>query len=283
MKSYRNFRTLLIMSCLLWIPQQSHVVSNSCLGHWANTPRGAVKMHTVLDLRGCIPSFILVTHGRYHDSNILDELLISPMGIYAMDKAYIDFTALARIDSGGAFFVTRAKDNMLYEVLERSGNIDESTGLRGDWLIRLTGTRTQKLYPKSLRMVTYYDPTKDGEFKFITNNLDISAFEITNIYKNRWQIEVFFKWIKQNLTVKSLWGYSENAVKLHLWTAICSYLLVARVKATYKSPYSITECYTLIGISALAKIDLKELLIPESHSKKQNVKELELFFNELKN
>ncbi len=155
--------------------------------------KGAVKMHTVLDLRGCIPSFILVTHGRYHDSNILDELLISPMGIYAMDKAYIDFTALARTDSGGAFFVTRAKDNMLYEVLERSGNIDESIGLRGDWLIRLTGTRTQKLYPKSLRMVSYYDTTKDEEFKFITNNLDISAFEITNIYKNRWQIEVFFK------------------------------------------------------------------------------------------
>lgn len=126
-------------------------------------------------------------------------------------------------------------------------------------------------------MIVFYDTSKKEEFKFITNNQDISAIEVTNIYKNRWQIEVFFKWIKQNLTIKSLWGNSENAVKLHLWTAICTYLLVARIKASYQSPYSITECYTLISVSALAKVDLREILIPKSLSQNKNVKELELF------
>lgn len=239
--------------------------------------KGAVKMHTGIDLRGSIPSFILVTHGKYHDSNVLDELEPTPMSIYAMDKAYVDFAALARIDSCGAFFVTRAKDNMQYEILEQSGNIDESTGLRGDYTVKLTGAKSKNLYPKSMRMVTFYENDKEEEFKFITNNQDISALEVTNIYKNRWQIEVFFKWIKQNLTIKLLWGNSENAVKLHLWTAICAYLLVARIKASCQSPYSITECHTLISVSALAKVDLRELLIPESLSQNKNVKELDLF------
>jgi hypothetical protein len=128
-----------------------------------------------------------------------------------------------------------------------------------------------------MKIVVFYDTSKEEEFKFITNNRDISALEVTNIYKNRWQIEVFFKWIKQNLTIKLLWENSENAVKLHLWTAICAYLLVARIKANYQSPYSITECYTLISVSALAKIDLRELLITESLSQNKNVKELDLF------
>lgn len=239
--------------------------------------KGAVKMHTAIDLRGSIPSFILVTHGKYHDSNVLDEIEPTPMSIYAMDKAYVDFAALARIDSCGAFFVTRAKDNMQYEILEQSGNIDESTGLRGDYTIKLTGAKSKNLYPKSMRIVVFYDTVKEEEFKFITNNQYISAIEVTNIYKNRWQIEVFFKWIKQNLTIKLLWGNSENAVKLHLWTAICAYLLVARIKANCQSPYSITECYTLISVSALAKVDLRELLTPESFSQNKNVKELDLF------
>lgn len=239
--------------------------------------KGAVKMHTAIDLRGNIPSFILVTHGKYHDSNVLDEIEITSMSIYAMDKAYVDFAALARIDNCGAFFVTRAKDNMQYEILEQSGNIDESTGLRGGYTVKLTGTKSKNLYPKNMRLVTFYDAEKGEEFKFITNNQDISAIEVTDIYKNRWQIEVFFKWIKQNLTIKSLWGNSENAVKLHLWTAICAYLLVARIKANYQSPYSITECHTLISVSALAKINLKEMLMPESLSQNQNVKELDLF------
>lgn len=237
--------------------------------------KGIVKTHTAIDLRGSIPSFLLITHGKCHDSNILDEIELTSMGIYAMDKAYVDFAALARIDSCGDSFVTRSKGNMQHGILEQSGNIDESAGLRVDYTIRLTGIKSKDLYPKSMRMVNFYDADKE-EFKFITNNQDVSALEVTNIYKNRWKIEVFFKWIKQNLTIKSLWGNSENAVKLHLWTAICAYLLVARIKADYQSPYSITECHTLISVSALAKVDLREQLMPESPSQNQNVKELDL-------
>ena len=154
--------------------------------------KGAIKMHTSIDLRGNIPSFILITHGKYHDSNVLDELSPVPMSIYAMDKAYLDFAALARIEECGAFFVTRAKDNMQYEIIEKSGNIDENTGLRGDYNIQLIGVKSRKLYPKKIRMVVFYDFDKDEEFKFITNNQDISSLEITYIYKKRWQIEVFF-------------------------------------------------------------------------------------------
>lgn len=172
---------------------------------------------------------------------------------------------------------------MQYEIVERSGNTNETTGLRGDYQIKLTGNKSKTLSPKNLRMVTFYDAHKDEEFRFITNNPDISAIEITNIYKNRWQIEVFFKWSKQNLTIKSLWGNSENAVKIHLWVAICAYLLLARVKAAYKTQYSITECYTLISVSALARVDLRELLIPEVLCQKQNVNELDLFNSQVKN
>ena len=224
--------------------------------------RGAVKMHTVMDLRGSIPVFIHVTDGRCHDRNLLDLIAPVPFTFYVMDKAYIDFASLARFDAAGSFFVTRAKDNMRYEVEERNYNIDESCGLLGDYTVRLTGVKTSKLYPKLLRLVEYRDPDSGENLCFITNNFDISALEVANIYRNRWQIEVFFKWVKQNIVVKTLWGYSENAVKTHLWVAICAYLIVARIKATYNSPYSTTEILSILHVSALEKTNLKELLSP---------------------
>lgn len=224
--------------------------------------RGAVKMHTVMDLRGSIPVFIHVTDGRCHDKNLLDLIDPVPFTFYVMDKAYIDFASLARFDAVGAFFVTRAKDNMRYEVVERNYNIDESCGLLGDCTVNLTGVKTAKLYPKPLRLVEYRDPDSGEGLRFITNNLEITALEVANIYRNRWQIEVFFKWIKQNIVIKTLWGYSENAVKTHLWVAICAYLVVARIKATYNSTYSITEILSILHVSALEKTSLKELLSP---------------------
>ena len=240
--------------------------------------KGAVKMHTLLDLRGSIPAFIHVTHGKWHDSNVLDIMEPTPFAIYAMDKAYVDFAALYRIDQGDAYFVTRAKDNMQFEVIEKNYNLDEATGLRGDHTIRLTGYKPSRLYPKNFRMIEYYDFESEEELRFITNNFEISALEVSNIYRNRWQIEVFFKWIKQNLTIKTLWGHTENAVKTHLWTALCTYLIVARIKATYKSPYSVTECATLLSVSALEKTDIKELLtLTEPLNQNQNVKERNLF------
>ena len=243
--------------------------------------RGAVKMHTMLSLRGSIPTFIHITHGKWHDSNFLDVFKIEPWAIYVMDKAYVDFEALFNINEHNAFWITRAKSNMRYEVIETNGNIDEDTGLRGDYTIRLTGPKPKKLYPKDIRMVRYYDAENNEELTFITNQTTIGALQIADLYRNRWQIETFFKWIKGNLTIKVLWGYSENAVKTQLWTAICTYLIVARIKASIKNcHYTITEVATLIGVSALMKMPLSDLLTnPENNllNENQNVKEPTLF------
>ena len=241
--------------------------------------KGAVKMHTVIDLRGSIPVFIHITDGRCHDSNVLDMLV--PNAIYTMDKAYIDFEALARIDAENAYFVTRAKDNMKYEIVSSHYNIDTSTGLLEDHRIRLTGVKSSKLYSKELRLIKYCDKETGENLTFISNmtdELELNGLEIANIYRHRWDVESFFKLIKQNLTVKHLLGCSENAVKTHLWIAICSYLLLARIKAVYNSPYSISEIRMLISVSALTKKDLKDLVTePQPLTTNQDVNELTLF------
>ena len=241
--------------------------------------KGAVKMHTVIDLRGSIPVFIHITDGRCHDSNVLDMLV--PNAIYTMDKAYIDFEALARIDTEKAYFVTRAKDNMKYEIVSSHYNIDTSTGLLEDHRIRLTGVKSSKLYSKELRLIKYCDKETGEILTFISNmtdELELNGLEIANIYRHRWDVESFFKLIKQNLTVKHLLGCSENAVKTHLWIAICSYLLLARIKAVYNSPYSISEIRMLISVSALTKKDLKDLVTePQPLTTNQDVNELTLF------
>jgi IS4 transposase len=222
--------------------------------------RGAVKMHTLIDLRGSIPEFIFITDGKYHDSNALDVISFYAKAIYLMDKAYVDFEALYRINNAGAFFVTRAKENMRYRVIEENFNIDQSVGLRSDKIIELTITKSKILYPEKLRIVEFYDQRNDEVLTFLTNNLDVSALEVAYLYKNRWQIEVFFKWIKQNLTIKKLWGQSENAVKIHLWVAICSYLIVAYVKHLTKSPLSIYEVMQVLNTSLFDKTPLLKLL-----------------------
>ena len=253
------------------------------LMNWAQGKynKGAVKMHTLIDLRGSIPTFIHITDGRCHDSNVLDLLDIVPNSIYTMDKAYVDFEALERIDSEGAFFVTRAKDNIKYEITSTNFNVDQSTGLMEDHIIRLTGYKSKRLYPKEFRLIKFCDNETGELITFISNivdQLEFNGLEIANIYRHRWDIESFFKLIKQNLTVKHLMGCSENAVKTHLWIAICSYLLLARIKAIYDSPYSITEIGTLIRVFALVKTDLKKLVTePQPLIQNQDVKELTLF------
>lgn len=241
--------------------------------------RGAVKMHTLMSLRGNIPVDIHITHGKWHDSNMLDVMDINPNDLFVMDKAYVDFEALYRIHKAGAFFVTRAKDNMKYEVLETLESFDPVTGVRGDYIIRVTGNKSKRLYPEPMRMVVYYDTENDRELTFITNNTEIAAIDVANLYRNRWQIEVFFKWMKQNLTIKRLWGHSQNAVMTQLWTSICAYLLIALIKAQLKSPYTITEVATLLSVSALEKISIHELLTRQNPAliQSQNVKELTLF------
>jgi len=243
--------------------------------------RGAVKMHTLIDLRGSIPEFILITDGKYHDSNALDVINFYANAIYLMDKAYVDFEALFRINNAGAFFVTRAKDTMRYEVVEQNFNIDETTGLRTDKTVRLTVAKSKKLYPEELRLVEFYDEINDELLVFLTNNFEVSALEVANLYKNRWQIEVFFKWIKQNLTVKKLWGQSVNAVKIHLWVAICTHLIVAYIKYIMHSPLSIYEVSQILSTSLFDKTPIRNLLNERNKSQikqNQNVKELSLFY-----
>jgi len=240
--------------------------------------RGAVKIHTLLNLRGSIPAFIHITDGRYHDSNALDIIAPIPEAIYLMDKAYIDFAALYNIHKAEAFFVSRAKVTMTYLVVENNFNIDKKTGLRGDKIIQLTGPKSKKLYPENLRVVEYYDKDKEILLVFLTNNFEVSALEVARLYRNRWQIEVFFKWIKQNLIIKKLWGYSENAVTIHIWIAICTYLIVAYIKHSIKSTLSIYEIMQILGVSAFDKTPIKELLTEMEVN--QNVKEQYKLFNE---
>lgn len=160
---------------------------------------------------------------------------------------------------------------MKYEVIEQNFNIDQTTGLRTDKTVVLTITKSKKLYPDKLRLVEYYDEEKDLLLVFLSNNFEVSALEIARLYKNRWQIEVFFKWIKQNLVIKKLWGHSQNAVKIHIWTAICTYLIVAYMKQVLKSNYSIYEIIQILSVSAFDKSNIRDLLIMTQVN--QNVKE----------
>lgn len=239
--------------------------------------RGAIKVHTMLDLRGSIPTFIFITDGKYNDGNILDEIIPLPNAVYLMDRAYIDFVALFRMHTVGAYFITRSKASLDYVVTGWDMNIDESSGIRGDQTIKLKGPKSKRLYPGKLRLVEYYDDEKDIVFVFITNNFEVSALEIARLYRNRWQIEVFFKWIKQNLTIKTLWGHSENAVNVHIWVAICTYLIIAYVKIQLQSTLSIYEIMQILGISAFDKTPVKELLTELQVN--QNVKEQYDLFN----
>ena len=251
------------------------------LAAWAlgKYSKGAVKMHTLLDLRGSIPTNIHITDGKWHDSNELDVLIPEPYAFYVMDKAYVDFEALFRFHQAQSFWVSRPKENMKFKTIEQMETPDAESGIIEDARIRVTGYKSSKLYPEDMRFVRVYDTVNDTIVDFISNNFEVSALEITNIYRHRWDIEVFFKWIKQNIVVKTLWGYSENAVKVHLWVAIISYLIVARIKTEYNSPYSITEVATLIRISALEKTELCTLVVKQDVSiiSNQNVKELSLF------
>ena len=192
-----------------------------------------------------------------------------------MDKAYVDFEALYRMHLNETYFVTRAKGTMKYNIVETNYNINGLVGIVGDQTIHLSGYVSEKKYPEDFRLVKFYDADKDEVISFITNNLALGPLVIANIYRNRWQIETFFKWIKGNLTIKALWGYSENAVKTHLWVAICAYLLLAWMRAALKSPLTITEVSKIVEVSILSKSDIRELLdVPNPLTQIQNVNEL---------
>jgi hypothetical protein len=249
------------------------------LMNWAKGKysRGAVKMHTLIDLRGNIPTFIHITDGKYHDVNALDELEVVSEAIYVMDKAYIDFKRLNRLNSAPAFFVVRAKENLKFKAVA-SKKVDKTKGLRCDQTIKLTVKKSKSQYPEKLRRIKYFDKEKNILLVFLTNNFELDSLEIATLYKYRWQIEIFFRWIKQNLQIKTLWGHSMNAVQIHLWTAICTYLIVAYMKHQIRSPYSVYELMQILGISAFDKTLLNELVTKQKDKQKND--ELPNLFND---
>ena len=237
---------------------------------------GAIKMHTVLQLGGSIPTQIHVSDGLWHDSNFLDLLQTEVNAIYVADKAYVDLEAMWRIHLAGSYFIMRPKDNMRFNFIRELTSGKRESSVVCDYVINMAHSKSKLLYPDELRMVKVLDSQTNEIVTFITNNFEISAEDIAAIYRHRWEIESFFKWLKQNIVIKHLWGYSENAVRTHLWVAICAYLLLARIKVEYKSDYSITEIATLISVSALSKVPLRDLLTNPNLlilKSKQNIKD----------
>ena len=221
--------------------------------------KGGIKMHTLLDLRGNLPVSVYLTTASVNDVKGLDELYIEPAAIYLMDKGYVDFNRLFKlINKKNAYFVTRAKDNMLFEVVSAS-SVDQSTGVIADEHIKLTGLRTSKWYPEELRMVTYEDYATNNVYRFLTNNMEYEAITISELYRERWNVELFFKWIKQHLHIKSFYGTSENAIYLQIWIAICTYLLLAYAKKVMHIEQSLHTISKNVGLFLTDKTHLNEL------------------------
>jgi hypothetical protein len=221
--------------------------------------KAAVKLHTLLDLRGNIPVVISITNGKMHDVNALDDLVFEPGAIYIFDKAYVDFARLYRIHQSLAFFVTRAKSNFVFKRLY-SQPVDKSTGVRADQIIMVTGFYTLMDYPERLRRIRYYDIETKKRFVFLTNNFTLPAIVIAKLYKCRWQVELFFKWIKQHLRIKAFYGTSENALKTQIWIAISVYVLVAIVKKRLKLDRSLYTILQILSVTMFEKTPILQVL-----------------------
>ena len=240
--------------------------------------KGAIKLHTLLDLRGNIPSFIEITDGKVHDVNILDELIPEPGSFYVMDRGYLDFARLYTFQKFSSFFVIRSKSNLKFRRLY-SHPVDKSIGLKCDQTIVLEGFYPSKDYPDKLRRVKYYDHETNRTLTFLTNNFHLPAITIAELYKKRWQIELFFKWIKQHLRIKSFYGTSINAVKTQIWIAITVYILVAIVKKQLQISLSLYTFLQIISVSVFEQVDILQLVTNPIYKKdKPNFcNQLELF------
>lgn len=238
---------------------------------WASFRRrkGAVKLHTLLDLRGSIPCFVHISHGKMHDVTALDHLPIEPGAFYVMDRGYVDFLRLHRFTQAGAFFVTRSKRNLDCTRRERR-EVDKTTGLRSDQTVVLAGPKSSRLYPDPLRRIVFYDAENERRFVFLTNNFTLPALTIARLYKCRWQVELFFKWIKQHLRIKAFYGTSDNAVKTQVWIAISVYVLVAIVKKELRIDRRLYEILQILSLTLFEKVPifsaLSEPLPPNSQT-----------------
>src|SRR3989449_8500121 len=228
---------------------------------WAKFRRhkAAVKMHTLLDLHGNIPTFIRVTSGNVHDVNLLDEILPEAGAFYVMDRGYIDFQRLFVFTLSSAFFVMRTKSNVLLQ-RRYSHPVDKSTGVRSDQTVILTSFESASVYPDALRRISYLDAETRKRFKFLTNNFALPAITIAQIYKCRWQVELFFKWIKQHLRIKAFFGTSQNAVKTQIWIAVSVYVLVATVRKRMSLDSSLYQILQILSITLFEKTPILQVL-----------------------
>lgn len=240
--------------------------------------KAAVKLHTKMDARTSIPDFIYISDGKMHDVNVLDHITIIADSFYILDRGYIDYSRLYRLHKAEAFFITRTKKNMDFERMY-SAKVDKSTGVKCDQTIKLTGFYTSEDYPEKLRRIKYYDAERSKTLTFLTNNFELSALEIALLYKHRWFIEIFFKWIKQHLKIKSFWGRTPNAVKTQIWIAISVYVLVLIVKKKLKIEQSIYEILQILSINMFDKDPINQLFDKPNlqYFKEQNYNQLKLF------
>jgi Domain of unknown function (DUF4372)/Transposase DDE domain len=247
---------------------------------WApfRSTKAAVKLHTLLDLRGNIPSFIFISDGKMHDVNILDQLLPEAGAFYVMDRGYLDFERLARLDDAGSFFVTRAKSNLKAR-RRYSRPVDRSTGLVCDQTVLLTGFYSRQGFNRPLRRIKFNDPQTGKRLVFLTNNFALDALTIAKLYKCRWQVELFFKWIKQHLRIKAFFGTSENAVKSQIWIAVSVYVLVAIVKKRLALPASLYEILQILSLTLFEKTPVNCLFDddPRQKSLASDSNQLKLF------
>lgn len=233
---------------------------------WAKfrSTKSGIKLHTLFDVKSSIPSFLYISEAKLHDVKVLDFLNYEPESFYIMDKAYVDYKRLNVLHKCNAYFVTRAKSNMRYRRIY-SRKSDKTNGIRYDQIGKLVGTRSKNLYPDKIRRIKFYDSENERSFIFITNNMTIDATEIAALYKERWKVELFFKWIKQHLKVKSFWGQNPNAVKIQIYCAIIAYCLVAICGSELKSKRKIYEILQILSISLFDKTPVKEMVTNKNY------------------
>jgi IS4 transposase len=240
--------------------------------------KAALKLHTLLDLHGNIPTFIRITDGKVHDVNILDKIMPEPGAFYVMDRGYIDFQRLFVFTLSAAFFVVRTKSNVLLQ-RRYSHAVDKSTGVRSDQTVILTSVESASAYPDALRRVSYFDAETGKRLKFLTNNFTLPALTIAQIYKQRWQVELFFKWIKQHMWIKAFYGTSENAVKTQIWIAVSVYVLVAILRKQLELDASLYQILQILSVSLFEKTPILCALqaTDEDANFAENVNQLILF------
>jgi hypothetical protein len=240
--------------------------------------KAAIRLHTLLDIKSEIPCYVNITDGKTHELNVLDLIEFEPFGIYVMDRAFIDFSRLYAIHEQFAYFITRAKTNMKFKRVY-SGKTNKADGVMVDQTIRLVNFYAAKEYPEKLRRIKFYDPETGKQFIFLTNNFDLTALQIALLYKQRWKIELFFKWIKQHLKVKSFWGHSENAVKVQVYCAIITFVTVALLKHKMKTQLTQYQILQILSITLLNKTPVNELFQDAllQYVKEQDYNQLKMF------